>query len=140
MKKLFIALMLIGVAAAACAQSDAKASTKANDATAEEEVFLFVEQEAEFPGGLDALSKYLSANLTYPQEARDANVEGKVIVQFVIEKNGKVSNIKVLRDIGSGCGEEAVRVIKGMPRWKPGQQRGKPVRCQFTLPVNFQLQ
>lgn len=140
MKKLFIALMLIGVAAAACAQSDAKASTKANDATAEEEVFLIVEQEAEFPGGLDALSKYLSANLTYPQEARDANVEGKVIVQFVIEKNGKVSNIKVLRDIGSGCGEEAVRVIKGMPRWKPGQQRGKPVRCQFTLPVNFQLQ
>ncbi|MCQ2300630.1 MAG: energy transducer TonB [Bacteroidales bacterium] len=140
MKKLFIALMLIGVAAAACAQSDAKATTKANDATAEEEVFLIVEQEAEFPGGLDALSKYLSANLTYPQEARDANVEGKVIVQFVIEKNGKVSNIKVLRDIGSGCGEEAVRVIKGMPRWKPGQQRGKPVRCQFTLPVNFQLQ
>lgn len=140
MKKLFIALMLIGVAAAACAQSDAKATTKTNDATAEEEVFLIVEQEAEFPGGLDALSKYLSANLTYPQEARDANVEGKVIVQFVIEKNGKVSNIKVLRDIGSGCGEEAVRVIKGMPRWKPGQQRGKPVRCQFTLPVNFQLQ
>lgn len=140
MKKLFIALMLIGVAATACAQSDAKATTKANDATAEEEVFLIVEQEAEFPGGLDALSKYLSANLTYPQEARDANVEGKVIVQFVIEKNGKVSNIKVLRDIGSGCGEEAVRVIKGMPRWKPGQQRGKPVRCQFTLPVNFQLQ
>ena len=106
---------------------------------AEEEIFLVVEEDAEFPGGLEALSKYLSENIKYPQLAKENNIEGRVFVSFVVEKDGRVGNIKILRDIGGGCGAEAVRVVKSMPRWKPGKQRGKPVRSQFNLPVNFNL-
>lgn len=106
---------------------------------AEEEIFLVVEEDAEFPGGLEALSKYLSENIKYPQLAKENNIEGRVFVSFVVEKDGRVGNIKILRDIGGGCGAEAVRVVKSMPRWKPGKQRGKPVRSQFNLPVNFSL-
>lgn len=105
----------------------------------EEEIFLVVEEDAEFPGGLEALSKYLSENIKYPQLAKENNIEGRVFVSFVVEKDGRVGNIKILRDIGGGCGAEAVRVVKSMPRWKPGKQRGKPVRSQFNLPVNFNL-
>ena len=105
----------------------------------EEEIFLVVEEDAEFPGGLEALSKYLSENIKYPQLAKENNIEGRVFVSFVVEKDGRVGNIKILRDIGGGCGAEAVRVVKSMPRWKPGKQRGKPVRSQFNLPVNFSL-
>jgi protein TonB len=107
---------------------------------AEEEIFLVVEEDAEFPGGLEALSKYLAENIKYPQLAKENNITGRVFVSFVVEKDGRVGNIKILRDIGGGCGAEAVRVVKGMPRWKPGKQRGKPVRSQFNLPVNFNLQ
>lgn len=106
----------------------------------EEEIFLVVEEDAEFPGGLEALSKYLAENIKYPQLAKENNITGRVFVSFVVEKNGSVGNIKILRDIGGGCGAEAVRVVKAMPKWKPGKQRGKPVRSQFNLPVNFDLQ
>lgn len=105
----------------------------------EEEIFLVVEEDAEFPGGLEALSKYLSENIKYPQLAKENNITGRVFVSFVVEKDGRVGNIKILRDIGGGCGAEAVRVVKAMPKWKPGKQRGKPVRSQFNLPVNFDL-
>lgn len=106
----------------------------------EEEIFLVVEEDAEFPGGLEALSKYLAENIKYPQLAKENNITGRVFVSFVVEKDGRVGNIKILRDIGGGCGAEAVRVVKAMPKWKPGKQRGKPVRSQFNLPVNFDLQ
>lgn len=106
----------------------------------EEEIFLVVEEDAEFPGGLEALSKYLAENIKYPALAKENNITGRVFVSFVVEKDGRVGNIKILRDIGGGCGAEAVRVVKAMPRWKPGKQRGKPVRSQFNLPVNFDLQ
>ena len=94
----------------------------------------------EFPGGDEALFAYLSQNINYPTEAKDAKLEGRVYVTFVIEKDGQVSNAKILRDIGGGCGEEAIRVVNNMPKWKPGSQDGKPVRTQFNLPVSFQLQ
>ena len=94
----------------------------------------------EFPGGEEALFAYLSQNINYPTEAKDAKLEGRVYVTFVIEKDGQVSNAKILRDIGGGCGEEAIRVVKSMPKWKPGTQNGQPVRVQFNLPVSFQLQ
>ena len=94
----------------------------------------------EFPGGDEALFAYLSQNINYPTEAKDAKLEGRVYVTFVIEKDGQVSNAKILRDIGGGCGEEAIRVVNNMPKWKPGIQDGKPVRTQFNLPVSFQLQ
>lgn len=108
-------------------------------AVQDEEVFVVVEEQPSFPGGLDAMYKYLGDNIQYPASARDNNIEGKVYVQFVVEKDGSITNAIVRRDIGGGCGAEAVRVVKGMPKWKPGKQRGKTVRTQFTLPVNFSL-
>lgn len=105
----------------------------------EQEIFQVVENDPEFPGGVDAMYKYLAQNIKYPQLARENNITGKVYVEFVVEKDGSVSNVKVLRDIGGGCGQEAVRVVKTMPKWSPGKQRGKAVRVQYRLPVNFNL-
>lgn len=105
----------------------------------EEEIFVFVEENPSFPGGEEELYKYLRENIKYPQLARENNIEGKVFVQFVVEKNGSISNVKILKDIGSGCGAEAVRVVKAMPKWKPGKQRGSAVRAQFSLPISFKL-
>lgn len=103
-------------------------------------IFTVVENSSEFPGGMAALSKFLSENLKYPPQAKETGTQGKVFVTFVVEKDGSITDVKVLRDIGSGCGEEAVRVVKMMPKWKPAKQRGKAVRQQFNLPVTFQLQ
>jgi protein TonB len=106
----------------------------------EDEVFIVVEEDPEFPGGLQALSQFIADNIKYPQLAKENNITGRVFVSFVVEKDGRVGQVKILRDIGGGCGNEAVRVVKLMPKWKPGKQRGKPVRTQFNLPVNFDLQ
>ena len=105
----------------------------------ETQIFTIVENQPEFPGGMEALYKYLAQNIKYPQLARDNNITGKVYVTFVVEKDGSIANPKVLRDIGGGCGAEAIRVVKSMPKWTPGKQRGKAVRVQFNLPVNFNL-
>lgn len=105
----------------------------------ETQIFTVVENDPEFPGGMEALYKYLAQNIKYPQLARDNNITGKVYVTFVVERDGSIANPKVLRDIGGGCGAEAIRVVKAMPKWTPGKQRGKAVRVQFNLPVNFSL-
>ena len=105
----------------------------------EEEIFQVVEEEPEFPGGMEALYKYLGESIKYPQLAKENNIEGKVYVTFVVEKDGSIANPRILRDIGGGCGNEAVRVVKAMPKWKAGKQRGKNVRVQFNLPVSFKL-
>ena len=106
----------------------------------EAEIFTVVENDPEFPGGMEALYKYLRENIKYPQLARDNNITGKVYVTFVVERDGSIANPRVLKDIGGGCGAEAIRVVKSMPKWNPGKQRGKAVRVQFNLPVNFNLQ
>jgi protein TonB len=103
------------------------------------EPFLVVENPPLPEGGYEAFGKYLQKNLKYPEQARRMNVEGKVFVQFVIDKDGSPTEITVLKGIGSGCDEEAVRVIKNMPKWTPGKQRGKPVRVRMSLPVVFKL-
>ena len=108
----------------------------------EEEVntpFTIVEQMPEFPGGSEAMNKFLSDNLHYPSQAEKDSVSGTVYLRFVVETSGRVSNIKVLRGIGGGCDEEAVRVVKLMPDWIPGRQNGKKVDVQFTLPIRFRL-
>lgn len=105
----------------------------------EQEIFQVVENDPEFPGGVDAMYKYLAQNIKYPQLARENNITGRVYVTFVVEKDGSVTNVRVLRDIGGGCGQEAVRIVKAMPKWTPGKQRGKAVRVQYNLPVNFSL-
>jgi protein TonB len=102
-------------------------------------IFTSVEQVPEFPGGLDAFIKYLSRNIKYPAVARENNTQGKVFVSFVCEKDGSLTDVKVARGIGDGCDEEAVRVIKASPHWKPGIQNGRPVRVAYSVPINFTL-
>ena len=107
----------------------------------EEVVFVVVEKMPEFPGGQQALFKYLSENVKYPVIAQENGIQGRVICQFVVNKDGSIVEVEVVRSGGdSSLDKEAVRVIKSMPKWKPGQQRGKPVRVKYTVPVNFKLQ
>jgi TonB family protein len=93
----------------------------------------------DFPGGNKKLSRYLNREIRYPKQARDQKVAGKVFVSFVVEASGSLSNLKVIRGIGAGCDEEALRVLRNSPAWKPGMLDGKAVRSTFVLPVNFQL-
>ena len=103
------------------------------------DAFVVVDEDPEYPGGMEALYKFLAENIQYPQEAMDNHITGKVYVTFVVEADGSITNPRLLRDIGGGCGQEAIRVVKNMPRWKPGKNRGEAVRVQFNLPVNFTL-
>jgi TonB family protein len=105
----------------------------------EEEIFTAVDQNAEFPGGMGAFGKFLQTNLKYPINAQRANVQGKVYVQFVVNTDGSIQNVDVLKSVGFGCDEEAVRVIKSVPRWTPAKQSERAVRSRFTIPINFQL-
>ena len=104
-----------------------------------EKIFSVVEKMPEFPGGEAKMYEFIGKNMKYPNKAKEANVHGKVYVQFVVEEDGKLSNIKVIRGIGSGCDEEAMRVVKMMPKWIPGEQRGKKIKVKFNLPFNFVL-
>ena len=106
----------------------------------EQEIFQIVEEMPAYPGGEQKLMEFISKGIKYPQIARETGIQGRVFVGFVIEPDGSVSNVKVLRGIGGGCDEEAMRVVKSMPKWKPGKQRGKAVRVSYMLPVNFKLQ
>ena len=106
----------------------------------EQEVFTIVEEMPSYPGGDAKMYEYLGKNIKYPQIARESSIQGRVFVNFVVEPDGSVTNVKVLRGIGGGCDEEAMRVVKSMPKWKPGKQRGKAVRVSYTLPVVFKLQ
>jgi len=106
----------------------------------EAEIFTVVEENPTFPGGETKLYKFLGESIKYPEEAKELGIQGRVFVNFVIETNGAVSNVKVLRGIGGGCDEEAIRVIKSMPKWTPGKQRGIPVRVSYNLPIKFTLQ
>ena len=107
----------------------------------EEVVFVVVESMPEFPGGTQALFKYLSENVKYPVIAQENGIQGRVICQFVVNKDGSIVDVEVVRSGGDpSLDKEAVRVIKSMPKWKPGKQRGKAVRVKYTVPVNFKLQ
>lgn len=102
-------------------------------------VFTVVENEAEFPGGVEAMNRFMAENIKYPTLAKQKNIEGKVIISFIVEKNGTLSDIRTIKDIGEGCGDEGVRIVKLMPKWKPAKQKGQPVRQQFLLPISFVL-
>ena len=103
-------------------------------------IFKVVDQMPEFPGGVNAFVLYLQKNLRYPMKARKNGIEGRVLVQFVVEKDGRISDIDVIRSSGNEMlDKEAVRVIHSMPRWKPGSNKGKPVRVSYTAPINFRL-
>lgn len=103
------------------------------------EITTAVEKQPEFPGGLEALIKYLDDNVRYPDEALKDAIEGKVIVRFDVNKDGSISDIAIVRSLQPLLDAEAIRVINAMPQWNPGTQRGKPIKVGFTLPVNFSL-
>ena len=104
------------------------------------EIFTVVEQMPQFPGGDDALRKYLSSHINYPPMAAENNVQGKVILQFVVEKDGKVGEVKLARSVDKDLDKEAIRVVKSLPKFTPGRQNGQAVRVWYTLPVTFKLQ
>ena len=132
MKRLALLLSAILLTNMAFCQEEKKVSV-------DDEVFVVVEEQAEFPGGMEAMYAYIVKNLKYPEAAKEKGIEGRVFVQFVIEKDGSISNVKILRGIGGGCDEAAKEMVEKMPKWKPGKQKGKPVRFQFTLPIKFEL-
>lgn len=105
-----------------------------------EEVFIIVEQMPQFPGGDEALLKYLATSVKYPVIAQENGIQGRVFVSFVIDKNGEVTNVRVARPFDPNLDKEAVRVVQSMPKWTPGKQRGKPVKVSYNVPINFVLQ
>ncbi len=105
-----------------------------------EDPFIVVEDMPEFPGGDEALLKFVAQNIKYPRRAKNMGIEGRVYLKFVIDEDGSITNIEVLKGIGAGCDEEAIRVLKLLPNFTPGKQRGVPVKVQMQLPINFTLQ
>ena len=102
-------------------------------------IFRIVEEMPSFPGGDEPRVKFLRDNITYPQMAKENNIQGTVYITFVVDSKGHVTDVKILRGIGGGCDEEAIRVVKLMPPWNPGKQNGKSVRVQFNMPIRFTL-
>ena len=103
------------------------------------DTFIFVEHQPDFPGGTAAFYKFIQKKMKYPSQARKMGIEGKVFVQFVVDKDGSLTDINVIRGIGAGCDEEAIRVLKMAPKWNAGKQRGVPVKVRMTLPITFKL-
>ena len=106
----------------------------------EPDIFMVVEQMPEFPGGVQAMYKFLYKNIKYPPLAKENDITGKVFIKFVVTSKGRVEKAHILKGIGGGCDEEALRVVNMMPGWNPGKQRGKAVSVWFTLPIKFTLQ
>ncbi|MDO3641187.1 energy transducer TonB [Mucilaginibacter sp. L3T2-6] len=114
-------------------------ATAQKDAVSQEKVYTSVQHVPSFPGGIEAFYNFLAKNIVYPKTARDKNTQGKVIVTYIVEKDGRLTDVKVARGIGDGCDEEAVRVIKLSSPWKPGTQNGHTVRVAYAVPINFAL-
>jgi protein TonB len=105
----------------------------------DDEIFTFVEVMPEFPGGRDAMNTFIGKNLRYPADALEAKLQGTVFITFIVNKDGSISQIIVLRGVSPSLDKEAIRVVKSMPKWRPGSMNGKTVRTQFNLPVKFSL-
>ncbi|NQU88415.1 MAG: TonB family protein, partial [Mariniphaga sp.] len=114
--------------------------TSKEEEVVEDKVFLFAEQQPEFPGGARALYAYINNNVRYPVLAQENGIQGKVFVKFVVDVDGSVSNVEITRGVDSSLDKEAMRVIKSLPKFKPGKQHGRPVRVFFNSSINFQLQ
>lgn len=104
------------------------------------EIFLIVEEMPSFPGGDEERQRFLADEIEYPVQAAQTGIQGTVYIQFVVDSDGKITDVKILRGIGGGCDEEAIRVVKSMPRWHPGKQNGKTVRVLYNMSVGFRLQ
>lgn len=104
-----------------------------------DEIFMIVEEQPAFPGGIGAFNQFVVNNMHYPRNARSMGIEGKVFVEAIVGKDGKLTDLKVLKGVGGGCDEEALRVVGLSPSWKPGRQRGNPVRTRMVIPIVFKL-
>jgi protein TonB len=105
----------------------------------EPDFFMVVEKMPEYPGGIDAMYEFIGSKIKYPEMAKDAGIKGKVHLVFMVDKNGDISDLKIERGIGGGCDEEAIRVMKLMPKWSPGKQRGRAVNVQYRMAINYSL-
>ena len=132
MKKgiLLAAICLFALSQSAWAQKD----------ETEDEIFETAQVAPEFPGGMSALFDYLRKNIKYPPKALKKGTEGTVVIRFMIDKDGSLSNMGIQKSLSKECDKEALRVVKKMPKWTPGYNGGKPVKCWFTLPIQFKLQ
>jgi protein TonB len=143
MKKFFFILKLLTVSSSmVLAQETLQPAELKENQTVENDVpYISVEQMPKFPGGDDAMFKYIGDNVVYPKSAQKAGISGIVYVYFIIDKNGNVTNAEVKRGVKGGeeLNDEALRVIKGMPKWEPGYQNAKPASVQLTLPIKFML-
>jgi TonB family protein len=135
-------VMMLALSSSTIAKNEAiTASEKAmvSPQQKDNKVFTAVEHAPDYPGGVNKFYKFLQQNIKYPADARNKKIEGKVFVTFIVEKDGSLSNLKIIRDPGAGCGAEALRVMKLSPKWNAGVQNGHKVRVQYTLPINFTL-
>lgn len=112
---------------------------KAEEPEETDEIFTIVEESAAPKGGMGAFYQYVKDKMKYPPQARRMGIDGKVFVEFVVNKDGSITDVKAVKGIGAGCDEEAVRVVQGAPSWTPGKQRGKPVKQRMVLPITFKL-
>lgn len=133
MKYVYLLLCLTG-----CVMSTKNFAQAPADSTARE-VLTIAEEMPEFPGGEAELYDFIGKNLSYPAAARENAIQGKVLVKFVVEKDGYIDKIEIIKKLGWGCDEEVMRVIRSMPKWKPGKMKGNPVAVYFMLPVIFKL-
>lgn len=127
------------MAIAACMMTLGAQAQEQKGNTAPQGVFDVVEEMPQYPGGMQAMISYLQENVTYPKDAKEKKISGRVLVVFVVEKDGSISNVETVKSVFPSLDEEAVRIVKGMPNWKPGKQSGKVVRVKYTLPVSFSL-
>ena len=134
-KKFFLFVVLFSATLMAYGQNDSK-QENSNGSETKMKVFEVVEQQPRFPGNLN---QFLCDNIHYPIVAKENGIQGRVIVQFVVETDGSITDVKVVGSVDPSLDKEAVRVVKSMPKWKPGMQKGEPVRVRYTFPVNFRL-
>jgi periplasmic protein TonB len=149
MNKLILVTLIMACSFSALAQDEKQSSSDSTNAyqpvvgtysrPAQEVVFTSIDEMPQFPGGMPALMDYLGKNIQYPSKAKKNDIEGRVIVKFVVCENGTLCNEEIVKSIGGGCDEEVIRVVKAMPNWKPGKQNGKAVRVYYTLPVTFRF-
>jgi periplasmic protein TonB len=132
--KNYLLIILLIMSSACWAQTPTPATPNSD-----KKIFTYAEQMPQFPGGDTALTGFFKRNIHYPDEAKQDGIQGKVYISFVVNSDGSIGNINIAREIGGGCGDEVIRVVKLMPNWKPGKQNGVSVNVQYNLPVKFQL-
>ena len=130
---------IIMMAIAACMMTLGAQAQVQKGNTAPQDVFDVVEEMPQYPGGMQAMLSFLQENITYPKDAQEKKISGRVLVTFVVEKDGSISNVETVKSVFPSLDEEAVRIVKSMPNWKPGKQNGKVVRVKYTLPISFSL-